>query len=446
MEDPLSDKSNSVLKSRRISFSDDLEASSINSKSYSPLRRMSASTPGKVAQELNINYKSAHSITSDSRHGNLETKSLSKGHSLYGGGFEAILTKVSDTYKIQDILPKNSSTNHLINQEFSITSNPALTGRNLSEKSLEEKVKNIPRRESYQSGNGMDYMSSSLSSSTFRRRSVMGKNYGLEPTSFQETNGTNSVNLGQTDEEHSFINPKNEAESRLKKLLAFENRSEIAKQDDSDEESMKSVGSFHSEEGKNEVDHVLMASFTGELLKRQPTLTSGTKVPELPNITEAPARPASLATPGTQNQLLVPQSDMFPKRRGSFASTLLNAAPPPIEEVKSPQSTRTKLKTATLDAKSSVKQEKNNPPSLNVDPLPKFKQSKQRDSLKKIDSLPSNAIEAWKRLKEDSKGVQIQEQVSYTKFVGLDEVASVVHDLKSLGMDPNIIVIFASNI
>ena len=218
-EDPSPDAKYMSAKNRRTSFSDDLKAATIDSTSHSPLRRLSA-LPTKIGTGKDF-ADLGPSVFSQSSQKNLheqkykpnsilDIKNLQKAPSLYGGGFESIICKVSDTYKIQDILPKTSSTNYLIKQELSISPGDPYVldslGRHNTDKSVDDRKRNILKdrkkstadvdslMESFSSrgknGWGVtvesDPLISSLASGISRRKSAIGKNIGQEPISIQE--------------------------------------------------------------------------------------------------------------------------------------------------------------------------------------------------------------------------------------------------------------------
>jgi hypothetical protein len=434
-QDPHRNNAKKVDK-RRISFSDDFHATAINPHSYSPMRRVSVSPNEKEREPENQKLQNINSQQSTQIMIKSNVDLLSKVPSMYIGGFESILSKVSDTYKIQDILPKNSSAN-IIKSEYSITSSnpsnldPTLL-RHPTDKTTDSRRKSIIERKP--SLVTVDPLLSSMSSG-HRKNSLLGKNVVTD-------RGTFGLIMADDDfteiKKDTFIKSKNEIEGSklIQKLQSFENRSSAKIIPvESDNESIKSFGSHNSEDEQPDVNHSVMASFTGELLKRKPTFL-GSAINIIP---EASVHLDS-------NKLGIPLTDNF-KRRGSFASSLFNV-PAPTEEIKPPQSTKAKLKMRLQPQESQpiINQGNNNRLlALEVEhaaPLPKIKQSRKKDSIKLGDKTTSGTIENWKKLRNESRGFQYGEAVDSekSKFVGLSEVASVVYDLKSLGMDPNIIV------
>jgi hypothetical protein len=441
---PRPDNVKNVVKRRRISFSDDLHATSINPEAYSPFRRLSAYPMKMNPESENQASHKTNQYKSAQNQSYVDLKSQGKYPSLYGGGFESILSQVSDTYKIQDILPKQLSTN-LLKSEFSIISSgvdPSLQDPTLirqpTDKSVDSRRKSIIDRKMI----NIDPPSSSNYAVPMRRKSLLGKNNEEQ----ENTNDRGNLQLIMADDhgagtkKESFVKTKNESESGLQKLLSFDNWS-MPKliQVESDDESVKSFGSHHSDDNQHIDDNhndFLMESFTGELLKRKSTFMGAAKSPEINFIPISSEASTSI----TSNHLNIPLQDNL-KRRGSFASSLFNV-PALNEEIKPPQPTkpRLKMKPAQQEKQLSIPQEKDNR-LLNVQadyraPLPKIKESKPKET--------TSTIEIWKKLRDDSKACLLNETVgpSKLKFVGMDEVATVVKDLKKLGMDPNIIVIF----
>ena len=227
----------------------------------------------------------------------------------------------------------------------------------------------------------------------------------------------------------------------LQKLLTFDKRPLRHTEDDT--ESVKSFNSSHSGHELEYSDHLLMENFTGQLLNKRSTI-SGTTISKIKSLATSSKETQQLGVSGGDpNQLGLPQSDLIYKRRASFASTLLNALPVQIEDL-TQSKPRQKIVVPNPITKPVIKHDfdhtsKNLTPKIGIDHshTPKVKEHKVVIDHDKT----TKAIESWKKLRDDSKGVQ-NDPPPPVKFIGLEEVVSVVKDLQSLGMDAKVMVIF----
>ena len=292
-----------------------------------------------------------------------------------------------------------------------------------------------------------------LNTSNLRRKSIVDKSVNI--LVFEESErgefGSIWVDDDITDIQGNSKNAigtlsKNEVGGGTKgiqRLLSFENRN-IPREEESDDESITSIQSYHSLHQEKLIDSQVN-SFTGELLKRTQSLVSNIDEKEETKIIIEDCSPnANLNVDSANNSYLDP--NITYSRRPSFAANLLN--PSVVEEIKI-NKTRSKL---ILPSQKDTKEKEpkdekltnnnhNLSPSLRIHqnlPLPKIKDSKllsPRDSTAKT-------IDIWKKLKEDSKGAQQDVSTVTSKFSQLGEIVSTVKDLKRLGLDPNIIVKF----